>query len=70
MQYLALNRNDKVLDLFCGLGNFTLPAATLCRSAVGIEVNSLFWFFFSPPTFMQSTESTIDRKVNRAAWLS
>jgi len=28
---------DRVADLFCGLGNFTLPLATLAREVVGIE---------------------------------
>lgn len=28
---------DKVLDLFCGLGNFTLPLATKAREVLGVE---------------------------------
>ncbi len=34
---LALNKNDTVLDLFCGLGNFTLPMAKYAGLVVGVE---------------------------------
>jgi 23S rRNA (uracil1939-C5)-methyltransferase len=34
---LDLNENDRVLDLFCGLGNFTLPMATKAGHVVGVE---------------------------------
>ena len=34
---LDVQRDDRVADLFCGLGNFTLPLATQGREVVGIE---------------------------------
>jgi len=37
LDILQLNENDNVLDLFCGLGNFTLPMAKYAGSVVGVE---------------------------------
>ncbi|WDE12818.1 23S rRNA (uracil(1939)-C(5))-methyltransferase RlmD [Thalassomonas haliotis] len=37
MDWLALAPGDKVLDLFCGLGNFSLPVAARVQQLVGVE---------------------------------
>ncbi len=36
-QWLQLEKTDNVLDLFCGLGNFSLPIAKQVNSVVGVE---------------------------------
>ncbi len=37
VELLDPQANDRVLDLFCGLGNFTLPLATRAGAVVGVE---------------------------------
>ena len=37
IELLELNEADQVLDLFCGLGNFTLPIARYVKQATGLE---------------------------------
>ena len=37
LRLLDAQPNERVADLFCGLGNFTLPIATQARQVVGIE---------------------------------
>ena len=40
LDLLRLERGDQVLDLFCGLGNFTLPIAQSVAEVVGVEGES------------------------------
>ena len=37
IEWLDLQTEDQVLDLFCGVGNFSLPFAKRCQQVVGIE---------------------------------
>ncbi|MGY0503753.1 23S rRNA (uracil(1939)-C(5))-methyltransferase RlmD [Luteimonas sp. e5] len=37
LELLDVQPDERVLDLFCGLGNFTLPLARLARDVVGVE---------------------------------
>jgi len=40
VRMLDVQPEDRVLDLFCGLGNFTLPIARVARAVVGVEGSS------------------------------
>ena len=40
MSLLAPAAGERALDLFCGLGNFTLPLATRADRVIGIEANT------------------------------
>lgn len=37
LRLLQVQRDERVIDWFCGLGNFTLPLATQAREVLGIE---------------------------------
>jgi 23S rRNA (uracil1939-C5)-methyltransferase len=40
LRLLEVQPNERVIDWFCGLGNFTLPLASLAREVLGIEGSS------------------------------
>ncbi|QBY05083.1 23S rRNA (uracil(1939)-C(5))-methyltransferase RlmD [Thalassotalea sp. HSM 43] len=37
ISWLALEQDDRVVDLFCGFGNFSVPMAKQCQQLVGVE---------------------------------
>ena len=37
LKLMQANKSDTILDLFCGLGNFTLPLARVANEVVGVE---------------------------------
>ncbi|NVJ67377.1 MAG: 23S rRNA (uracil(1939)-C(5))-methyltransferase RlmD [Gammaproteobacteria bacterium] len=37
IDWLEPKDEDRILDLFCGLGNFTIPLATVAKNVVGVE---------------------------------
>jgi 23S rRNA (uracil1939-C5)-methyltransferase len=39
LQLLDPAKDERVLDLFCGIGNFTLPLATLSDNVIGVELD-------------------------------
>jgi 23S rRNA (uracil1939-C5)-methyltransferase len=37
LELLEPERQDRVLDLYCGIGNFSLPLARVCAEVLGVE---------------------------------
>jgi 23S rRNA (uracil1939-C5)-methyltransferase len=40
LELLAPTKDERILDLFCGIGNFTLPLATRSDNVIGVELDA------------------------------
>ena len=37
IELLEIKKDDSIIDLFCGLGNFTLPLSQFAKTVIGVE---------------------------------
>ena len=58
LRLLDVQPTERVIDWFCGLGNFTLPLATLAREVLGIEG--------SEALVVRSSENYVFNQTNRS----
>ena len=60
LRLLDVQKSERVIDWFCGLGNFTLPLATQAKEVLGVEgseelvVRSRQNYLFNQPKFMKN----------------
>lgn len=43
LRLLQVQRDERVIDWFCGLGNFSLPLATQAAQVLGVEGSAAWW---------------------------
>ena len=41
IELLQVEPDDRVLDLYCGIGNFSLPLARRCKEVLGVEGDNM-----------------------------
>lgn len=58
LRLLDVKPTERVIDWFCGLGNFTLPLATLAREVLGIEG--------SEALVLRSGQNYVSNQINRS----
>lgn len=62
LDWLEPNPQDQILDLFCGVGNFSLPLAKRCQQVVGVEgVNAMV---------AQAQQNGLDNGLNNLRFLT
>jgi 23S rRNA (uracil1939-C5)-methyltransferase len=57
---LSPDRDARVLDLYCGLGNFTLPLATVSKEVIGVD--------FSPDMLARARDNALRSGINNASF--
>lgn len=62
LQAAALQGTERVLDLYCGMGNFSLPLARHCRSVVGVEDY--------PPSIASAVRNAANSRLSNARFLA
>lgn len=64
LKLLVLEPQDIVLDLFCGLGNFSLPMAKHCTKVIGVEGSDAMVLRASMNATANNLENTVFRCAN------
>jgi 23S rRNA (uracil1939-C5)-methyltransferase len=62
LHHLDLKSTDRVLDLFCGLGNFTLPMARRCAHVIGVEGDEVM--------VSRAKQSAIDNQIENTEYFA
>ncbi len=60
LSFLDLAESDRLLDLYCGLGNFTLPMARVCAQVTGIEADTAM--------VMRAKQAALDNHVENSEY--
>jgi len=58
----AVKGHERVLDLYCGMGNFSLPLARCCSSLIGVEEY--------PPSIAKAKQNACDNGIDNARFFA
>ncbi|QQE41846.1 23S rRNA (uracil(1939)-C(5))-methyltransferase RlmD [Hafnia alvei] len=74
LEWLDVKSTDRVLDLFCGMGNFTLPLAKRAKQVVGVEgvatlvENGLYNAHINALNNVEFFQHNLEEDVTRQPW--